>query len=361
VAGTIINIAVDAMGGDMAPEAPVRGALRALKEFPDDFAITLVGDEYTIQGELERAIVALRYRHDKTRVRIHPADQVITMDDNPLSVIRTKKYSSMHVGVDLLKQGEVRAFVSAGNTGALFLVANHFLGTVEGMRHPALTAVFPTIGPHPCVVLDVGANKICTAEDLTAFALAGELYANSVLDIPRPRVGIMSLGKEEGKGTEAINTACARLAPLFDQLSLPFIGQVEGDSVLSGTVEVIACDGLVGNVILKFAETIFPTLKQGIKEKIRRSPFGNRIFALIGGALLKPTMAALKHDFDYEEYGGAPLLGINGVVIKAHGKSSPKAVANAIWNARQAVANEINAKLVTRLALSPNGRDGPAH
>ncbi len=358
MASTIINIAVDAMSGDMAPEAPVRGALRALKEFPDDFTITLIGDEYKIQSELQRAIVALRYRHDKVRVRIHPADQVITMDDNPLSVIRTKKHSSMHVGVDLLNRGQAQAFVSAGNTGVLFLVANHFLGTVEGMRHPALAAVFPTIGPCPCVVLDVGANKICSAEDLIGFALVGELYANSVLGITRPRVGIMSFGKEEGKGTEAINTACARLVSLFDRLSLPFIGRVEGDSILSGTVEVVVCDGLVGNVILKFAETIFPTLKQGIKEKIRRSPFGSRIFALIGGALLKPTMAALKHDFDYEEYGGAPLLGINGVVIKAHGKSSPKAVANAIWNARQAVANKINAKLVARLALLQNGLNG---
>lgn len=321
-----MRIAVDAMGGDRAPEVPVAGALLALRELDGDFEIVLVGRRERIEPCLAaRGIPA-------GRLRIHHASQVVDMDEAPSSALRRKKDSSILAGLDLQRTGEADAFISAGNTGAVMAASFHTLGRIEGIGRPAIVTVFPTSGA-PCLLLDVGANAECRPEHLLQFAVMGRIYAMDVLGRRRPRVGLLSIGEEPAKGND-LTVAAHRL---LEDSDLDFVGNLEGRDVLRGAADVVVTDGFTGNVLLKFGESLVDFLAAAVREEIRR----HRL-AAVGAMLMRPVFASVRRRIDYAEYGGAPLLGVNGIVIVGHGRSSVKAYRNAVRVAVLAVDRRLN-------------------
>ncbi len=321
-----MRIAVDAMGGDRAPEVPVAGALSALHELRGDFEIVLVGHRERIEPYL-----AARGTPEG-RLRIHHASQVVDMDEGPSSALRRKKDSSIVAGLDLQRSGEADAFISAGNTGAVMAASLHTLGRIEGIDRPAIVTVFPTAGA-PCLLLDVGANAECRPEHLLQFALMGRLYAMDVLGRPRPRVGLLSIGEEPTKGDDLTVAAHG----LLKDSDLDFVGNLEGRDVLRGAADVVVTDGFTGNVLLKFGESFVDFLATTVHGEIRR----HRLAAL-GALLMRPVFRAVRRRIDYAEYGGAPLLGVNGIVVIGHGRSSVKAYRNAVRVAVLAVERRLN-------------------
>lgn len=321
-----MRIVLDAMGGDHAPENPVGGAVAALKELEGDFEIILVGQEERVQPLLAGRAAPLG------RLRVHDAPDVIGMEESPSTALRRKKRSSILVGLELVRDGLAEAFVSAGHTGAVMAGGLVTLGRIENIARPAIATIFPT-QQLPCLVLDVGANVESKPSHLLHFAVMGHIYASDVLGRPRPRVGLLSIGEEPSKGNELTVAAHHLLA----ESGLNFIGNVEGRDVLRGAADVVVCDGFVGNVVLKFGESFVDFLADAIQEEVR-----TRRLAALGAMLMKPVFASLRRRIDYAEYGGAPLLGVDGVVIIAHGRSSVKAFRNAVRVARVAAERRLN-------------------
>jgi len=328
-----MRIVLDAMGGDYAPEVAVEGAVRAGRDL-DDVEILLVGRPEAIQPELDK------YDTTDLRLPIIPASQVVEMDEHPATAVRAKPDSSMVVGMKLVKESDVQAFVSAGNSGGVLAAALFELGRIQGIRRPALSSVWPTRHGR-CFLLDGGANTDCKPEYLLQFALMGSVYAQKVLGIETPRVGIVSNGEEEGKGSILVQEAYQ----LLKGSPLNFIGNVEGKDIFLDMADVVVTDGFTGNVIVKTSEGVAMMLMEILEEEIRKRPL-----AILGALLAKPAFRAVAKILDYREYGGGILLGVNGVVIMAHGRSDAKAIASAVRVAKQAVEGEVVSAIQAGLA-----------
>lgn len=307
-------IGVDAMGGDLAPRVNIEGALAALAEPGAAFDVVLVGDETAIREEAARLGVA----ESLPRI-VHAAEQV-EMSEHAAQAVRKKRDSSIVVCSKLHKAGDVDAIVSAGNTGAVVASGLFELGRIEQIQRPAIATVLPTPQGN-VVILDVGATSDCKPAHLAQFAIMGSIYARLVLKIEKPRVGLLNIGEEAEKGSELYYEA----HQLLKRSPVHFIGNIEGREVILGTADVVVCDGFVGNVLLKFAESVIPSISTMIKDEIAAHPL-----SAMAGLLLKPAFRRLKRRLDYAEVGGAPLLGVAGTCIIAHGRSNVRAMKNAI-------------------------------
>ncbi len=324
---TRARIAVDAMGGDYAPDEIVAGAIRAAAEL--DIDIFLVGELEPIKSSLRK-----HGGKDSTQIEIVPADGVVNMEEEPLNGIRRKPKASINVAMDLVKQQKAQAVVSAGHSGAAMAAALLRLGRLRGIDRPAIGAVFPTIVPGKSViVLDVGANVDSRPKYLEQFALMGTIYSQYVLGNEQPQVGLLNIGEESSKGNElAVRTH--QLLQENDQI--PFVGNAEGRDVLSGKFDVIVCDGFTGNVLLKFAEAVGEVVLQILREELPKGWRGK-----LGTALLKPNLRSIKQRIDHAEHGGALLFGVAGVCIISHGSSQAPSIFNAIRLAKEAVNNQV--------------------
>ncbi len=329
----MIKIALDAMGGDSAPSVPVEGAIEALEFFDKDFEVVLVGNRDLIEADLENR----QYSND--RLTVMHAAQVVGMDESPSTVLKRKRDSSISVGLRLQKEGRADAFVSAGNTGAIMAHSLLTLGRIEGVSRPAIITIFPS-RKLPVVFLDVGANVDSKPIHLLHFALMGTIYARKILGRSSPKVGLLNIGEEAKKGDE-LSTATYRV---LEHSPLEFIGNVEGRDILNGITDVVVCDGFVGNVVLKFSESIIDFITSMIRTEVGKSIPGK-----IGAFLMRGVFRNINRTLDYAEYGGAPLLGIDGVVVVGHGGSSPKAIRNAINVARLAVDRNVNQIIKSQL------------
>lgn len=319
------------MGGDFAPRENVVGAVEAARKLPGLDRITLVGDEPAIRNELASAGPI------PASVGILHTTEVVRMDESPAIAIRRKRDNSISRSVDLVKRGEADAMISAGNTGAVVVAATLKLRTLPGIDRPAIATVMPT-PVKPFVLIDAGANTDCSAQMLLQFAVMGSVYAQQVLGSARPLVGLMSVGTEESKGNETTKEAFR----LLNESALNFQGNIEGHDLFKGVVDVAVCDGFVGNVVLKTSESVAHAVGQWIREEFSRTPV-----RLLGALLLTRAIKAMKVRLDPERYGGAPLLGCNGVCIISHGASSAKAIYHAICTARDSVRGRVN-ELITR-------------
>lgn len=312
------------MGGDRGPEVTVEGAVAAARELGS--TVILVGDEQVLQSHLARHDVgglALTVQH---------APESVDMGESPMAALRKKKHSSIRIGLDLVKRGEAEAFVSAGNTGAVMATAVVVLGPLPGVERPAIAVVVPTL-THQAILLDVGANVDCKARHLLQFAIMGNVYARDILGQTQPRVGLLSIGEEEIKGNELTREAFKEMA---DEDSLNFIGNVEGRDVFNGAADVIVCDGFTGNVALKISEGLVETMFHLLREEVKKDLRGR-----VGSLLLIPAFRRFKRRIDSSEFGGAPLLGVNGVCMISHGRSTGKAIRNAIRAAEGCVSNAV--------------------
>jgi glycerol-3-phosphate acyltransferase PlsX len=330
------RIALDAMGGDHAPAATIAGAWLALEEMPPDTHLQLVGQEDAIRGEIARQGLDLGTWGE--RVAIIPASQVIEMTDKPSAAVRSKRDSSMVVGLRLQAEAASDAFVSAGNTGAQMAASMVALRLHEGIARPAISTLFPTDRGVPLVVLDSGANVDCSPQELVQFARLGAVYAEDILGRRNPAIGLLSVGEEPEKGSLAVKEA----HHLLMASGLNFVGNVEGRDLpygrcAHGDIDVVVCDGFTGNVVLKFYEAVAPMI-MGLMLKNGVRP--DRIEAVMGA-------------FDYAQYGGAPLLGVRGVSIICHGKSSPVAIKNAIRVAALAVEHGMTAHIGKSVRVTP--------
>src|SRR6201996_772441 len=329
-------IALDAMGSDRAPKPEVEGAIQAARHH--DIEVVLVGREQDIKAELRNHPSA----HDLPIHIVH-ASEVIGMHEK-VEAIRTKKDSSMRVGLKLVREGKAAGFVTAGNTGAAMATAKMVLGALPGVDRPALATPMPTSKSNPCVLLDVGANVDCKAHNLEQFAVMGEMYARSVLKIESPRVGLLSIGEEETKGNELTREAF----PLIKALPIKFIGNVEGRDIFSGQADVIVCDGFVGNVALKTSEGVGRFVRDVLRESLTRT-----VTAKVGALLSRQAFNAFRRRLDYTEYGGAPLLGVRGVCIIGHGSSNDNAIYNGIRVAYESAVAGTNARIEREFASRP--------
>jgi glycerol-3-phosphate acyltransferase PlsX len=320
----VLNIAVDAMGGDRAPGVVVQGAVEAAREW--DIPIILVGDTELISQELKR------YPADHLPICLVHASEAVGMDELPSVALRKKKNSSIEVAIDLVKRGEASGFVSAGNTGVCMATAMFRLGMLKGVERPAIAALLPTL-KGVTMLLDVGATVDCKPKHLHQFAIMGEVYARYVLKVKSPRVGILSIGEEDVKGNEVTKEAFR----LLKGSAVDFIGNVEGKEVFKGKADVVVCDGFIGNVALKISESVAEMISLLLRREITKSWWYKA-----GFLMLKPAFRDFKKTVDYSEYGGAPLLGVNAPCIIAHGSSTAKAIKNAIKATRDFVAQKVN-------------------
>jgi glycerol-3-phosphate acyltransferase PlsX len=323
-----IRIALDAMGGDNAPDEIVKGALLAAAEYPA-VEILLVGREEVLREKLAGAAVP--------RIEIVDAREVVDMTDNALAPLRRKRNSSVRVAANLVAGGKANVMVSAGHTGAAMTSAYKVLGTIEGVSRPALATILPSATENGHVlILDVGANVDSKVSNLREFAVMGHFYAQMILGVESPRVGLLSIGEEEGKGNELTKETFR----VLKETGLNFMGNAEGRDVFNGNADVIVCDGFIGNVVLKASESLGELVGKWLRAEVTRTP-GRKVGALI----LKGAFDDIKKRMDYDEYGGAPLLGVNGGCIICHGRSNAKAIKNAIRVARDFAANQIDAKI----------------
>jgi glycerol-3-phosphate acyltransferase PlsX len=332
----MLTIAVDAMGSDHAPKSEVAGAIRAAAEL--NLRVILVGFEEVIHKELashpHAATLPIEVRH---------ATEVITMEDSAAKAVRGKKNSSIHVAARLVRDGGAQGFVSAGNTGAVMATAKMVLGMIRGVQRPALASAFPTLKGTPVVVVDVGANVDSTSAMLAQFAVMGEIYSRSIFHIRRPRVGLLSIGEEEHKGNELTRAA----TPLLKGLPIHFTGNVEGGDIYSGLVDVVVCDGFIGNVALKASEGLVDMIKHMLQESLEAT-----VTRKLGYVLSREAYRDFRKRVDYSEYGGAPLLGVKGASIICHGRSNTNAIKNAIRVASEFADGRINEKIQAELDRS---------
>jgi phosphate acyltransferase len=322
---TCVRIAIDAMGGDHAPGEIVAGALRAHEELGVE--VLLVGDPQQIEA-------ALPSKTNLGQIEIVSATEAIAMDEEPLSAIRRKPKASINVAMNLVKNQQADAVVSAGHSGAAMAAALLRLGRLPGIDRPAIGAVFPTlIASKPVLILDVGANVDCRPKFLEQFAVMGSIYSEYVLGTPNPKVGLLNIGEEDSKGNDAAVRANQMLR---ENSQISFIGNAEGRDVLSGRFDVIVCDGFVGNVLLKFAEAVGDIVLQILREELPQGLRGQ-----IGSAILKPNLKRIKQRVDHAEHGGGLLLGVAGICIIGHGSSQAPSIFNAIRIAKEAVDNSV--------------------
>jgi phosphate acyltransferase len=328
-----IRIALDAMGGDNAPASVVEGAIRACSNNPG-VEFVLVGQEDRIRQELQRLA------YDGTQIRIHMASQVVGMGEQPAVALRKKKDSSMRVGCNLVKTGDVDAMVSAGNSGALMATARYVLKMLPGIDRPAMASTIPSI-TGPTLMLDLGANVDCNADNLCQFAVMGEVYASAVEGRKNPRVGILNIGEEAVKGNEVVKEAGERLK---HEMKTSFIGNVEATDIFLGDVDVVVCDGFVGNVSLKTTEGVAKMMVHFLKESFTQSWLSKlRYF------FARPSLRQFRDRFDPRSYNGAMLLGLNGVVVKSHGGADGFAFAHATQVAVELVAGKVTEKIQRNL------------
>ena len=311
-----MRIAVDAMGGDHGPAPILEGALQAVRE--SGVEVILVGDESTLREQLSRL------RISDPRLTVRHASQVVEMHESPAQMARKKRDSSIWVATELVKTREADAIVSAGNTGASMVASFFLLGVIKGVERPAIATSLPTL-TGTAIMLDVGANVDCEAAHLMQFALMGNEYGKYLFGKPNPRIGLLSIGEEDSKGNEVTKEAFA----LLKASPINFIGNVEGRDVYSGAADVIVCDGFIGNVALKISEGVADTIKKLLMKEIAGSRLGRLAYLFLAGPLMR-----LRRRIDYAEFGGAPLLGVNGVCMICHGRSSAKAIKNAIARAK---------------------------
>jgi glycerol-3-phosphate acyltransferase PlsX len=325
-------IAVDAMGGDFAPQSAVEGAFRAATE--DGASVLLVGDRARVEAELRR------HGDHGGRIEIVHAEEVVGMDEPAITPIRKKRRSSIRLCSELVKDGRAQALVTAGNTGAAMISAKMVIGTVAGVDRPALAAVLPNQTGRT-VLLDVGANVDVKPVHLREFAVMGHFYAQEVIGTPAPRIGLMSIGEEESKGTDLTR----EVFKVLKTTGLNFVGNVEGRDVFNGTVDVIVCDGFVGNVVLKSAEALAEFILKMLRTEIEASPR-----ARMGYLMAKPAFDRFRQRTDYSEYGAAPLLGINGGCFIGHGRSNARAIQNAIRRAVEFSTAQLDRKIADKIA-----------
>jgi glycerol-3-phosphate acyltransferase PlsX len=325
------RIAVDAMGGDHAPREIVRGALLALEESSID--VLLVGQEEKIKPELGSS-------SGHPRLHVIDAREVVAMDDAPISPLRTKRNSSIRICANLVHQGEADAFVSAGNTGAAWTSARLVLGMIEGVSRPALAAILPRAQGHT-ILLDVGANVDSKPQHLREFAVMGHFYAQMLLGLEHPRVGLLSIGEEEGKGNELTRETFR----VLKETGLNFIGNAEGRDIYNGNADVVVCDGFIGNVVLKASEALASVVATTMRRELNANPLRK-----VGAMLASGAFKSIKHRFDKDETGGAPLLGVRGGCIICHGSSNAKAIKNAIRMAAETVEKRINEKIQAKIS-----------
>jgi len=325
-----LPVALDAMGGDHAPQATVRGAVEACLQH--GLEVFLVGPQQLLKKELAR------YGPPKG-VHVVDAPEVVGMDDPPTAPVRGKRESSMAVALRLVRDGLAGAFVTAGNTGAAMVAAKLILGTLAGVERPALAAPVPNVQSHTLLV-DAGANVDCKPRHLLDFAIMGHAYSQLVFGVANPRVGLLSNGEEQGKGDRVTVAAYELLA----EAKVGFVGNVEGRDIFAGSVDVVACDGFVGNVVLKTAEGLGEMVVTLLRQEAKRMPL-----SAVGFLLAKGAFSAFKKRVDYAEYGGAPLLGVRGAVLIGHGRSSPKAIRNALRFAQRYGASGVVGAIEERI------------
>lgn len=320
-----MKIAIDAMGGDFGPAPNVEGALQAVDD--SDIEVILVGDEPQIRDQLRRLGAA-----DRRRVTVAHAPQTVGMHESPALVARKKRDSSIWVATELVKSGEAQAVVSAGNTGASMVAAFFVFGVIKGVERPAIAVSLPTVTGE-AIMLDAGATVDCTAQHLHQFGLMGNEYGKHIFGKPNPRIGLLSIGEEDSKGNEVTKEAFK----LLKASPIHFIGNIEGRDVYGGEADIIVCDGFIGNVALKISEGLADTIKKLLLKEIAGSFLGRLSYPFIAAPLLR-----LRRRMDYAEFGGAPLLGANGVTIICHGRSSAKAIKNAIRRAQGLAHSSLN-------------------
>ena len=332
----MVTIALDAMGGDNFPAPEIEGALQAVKAL--DVRVILVGREEVIQKELKK-----HPGWEQFPIEIRHASEQITMEDSAGKALRQKKDSSIRIATRLVKSGEAQGVVSAGNTGAVMATAKIVQGMLPGVDRPALASMFPTLNGASAVMLDVGANVDCTPKMLCQFAIMGDAYSRVIFHTTNPRIGLLSIGEEDHKGNALTLEALQHLKELKD---INFIGNVEGRDVYTGSVDVIVCDGFVGNVALKVSEGLVEVVGKMLKQYLNAST-GRKLGAL----LARGAFQEFKKRVDYAEYGGAPLLGLNGVCIICHGRSPAKAIYNAIRVAREFAAGKVDERIASELGI----------
>jgi len=319
-----MRVALDAMGGDYAPAVNVEGAIDTVNDY-EDIEIVLVGDEAAIARQLEGRKFVSR------RITIKHSSQVVAMEESPTVAIRKKKDSSIRRGIELVKSGDADAFVSAGHSGVVMATALLVLRTSDFVDRPAIATIMPTL-KSPLILIDAGANLYCKPNNLLQFALMGSTYCKMILGRPEPRVALVSTGEEDTKGNELIKETFK----LLKEADINFIGNVDGKDIFTGEYDVIVCDGFTGNVILKTSEGLADILIKMLKREVANLTAGR-----IGYLLLKPALRNFKKKTDYDEYGGAPLLGINGTCIISHGRSTSKAIKNALRVASDFAENKV--------------------
>ncbi|MFA5096831.1 MAG: phosphate acyltransferase PlsX [Candidatus Omnitrophota bacterium] len=322
-----MKIVVDAMGGDYAPGVVIEGTLKAVKEYGAE--VILVGDEARINPLLEKAHYA------GPNITVVHAAETIQMSEHPALSVRRKRNSSIVVGVNLIKEGKAAAFFSAGNTGAVVCAATLGLGLIPGVERPGIAIVTPTL-KGISLIIDVGANIDPKPTQLLQYGIMGDVYSRTILNKTNPSVGLLNIGEEEAKGTEFIRET----HELLQKSKLNFKGNVEGKDLFTGKVDVIVCDGFVGNVALKVSESAAEVMQVFLKRYLLSNPMGK-----LGMLFLLPGLKRFKKELDYTEYGGAPLLGVNGVTIIGHGRSNVKAIKNAIRVAKEEVERKFNEKV----------------
>ena len=331
-----IRIAIDAMGGDYAPFETVKGAILAALEYKEDVSVVLIGDEAAINENLSM---------EKSKfpdIKIVHTSEKIEMHESPTRALKSKPNSSISIGANLQKSGEIDAFVSVGNTGAVYASSLMTLGRIKGVRRPTIGTIMPA-ETKETVIFDIGANPNCRPLDLLQFAIMGSIYVEQIFGWKDPKVGLLNIGEEQSKGNELSLES-------YDLLknNLPnFYGNVEGGDILKGKVDVVVCDGFVGNIILKFGESFYQLLKVKVEQNLK-----NRPFAKLGALMMMPALKGLRKDIDYQEYGGVPLLGANGVSIIGHGHSSRVAIKNAVRVARKTVKEKINEHIAQKIKES---------
>jgi phosphate acyltransferase len=317
-----MRIAIDAMGGDHAPGATVEGAIQAAESW-NDTTVILVGDKAQIEPHLTRKPANLEIRH---------TSEVIEADDEPVKAVRRKKDSSMVVAGRMVKEKEADAFISAGNTGALMTTGLLIVGRIQGIERPALAPMIPTMDGNGVLALDLGANMDATAEQLVQYAIMGSIYRSKVHGVVKPRIGLLNVGTEAMKGNELTKAAY----PLLEQAPIHFVGNVESRDVLRAPCDVLVCDGFAGNIMLKSIEGAAGTIFSALKEEFTRT-WVTKLAALA----VKKGLSQFRRKMDYNEVGAAPLLGVDGLVLKSHGSSSATAFKNAVRQARTAVQNDL--------------------
>jgi len=341
VADSRQTVALDVMGSDGGPQSAVDGGLHAAAAMPDTLNLVFVGQKERIEPLLDKA------GPPPPNVSIVHASTEVPMHVAATDGIRLRD-SSVAVGLKMVKENQADAFVSPGNTGAVMGSALLTLGRIKGVSRPAIVGIFPTSAGRPCIVLDVGANAECKPIHLSQFGVMGSVYSEVAFNVEAPRVGLISIGEERSKGNELVFSSLE----LLKNSGINFVGNVEGRDILSGTVDVAVTDGFTGNILLKFAESIKPMMVKAVKRQVQTN-----IFSRMGTMLLLPFLKRMRATFDYAESGGAPLLGVNGVVVICHGSSSARAISNAVQAAHAMARTRINSRIQDELTTNHFGRN----